>query len=246
MRKVGVLVVMAAVFGAAGAEPLPLEAQHEDLAMTPIYGRGPAQARDPALLELCQAWAQAHHVNLYSYHQRLVGNRVALFASCVRTKDKGLVIVGTVGSEHPVKGQKPVAAFVARIDAAGTLRWSKELRKKTYKSFEGESAVEAPNGDILVATQAYANPAWFGSAWVLRFTAAGKQVWEAILPGRGAPGMGLPDTLRLVADGSVLMEGHVYPDRKALDREQTYEWTGLLDASGKLVRAEVGKPFPKN
>src|SRR5690349_3870263 len=127
---------------AAAAEPLPMDATHEDLGVDPIYGRGPSQPRDQKLLDECQGLARTHHFNLYPYHFRLVGNRVALFASCARTADGGLVLVGTVGSEGGAKGAKPPGALVVRLDKARKVVWKKELRKKTYKSIEGQSAVE--------------------------------------------------------------------------------------------------------
>jgi len=236
------IVVMA---GLAAAEPLPMEATHEDLGVDPVYGRGPSQARDQRLLGECQELARKLKLSLYSYHFRLVGNRVALFASCSPTADAGLVLVGTIGSERPKKGEKPVAALVVRLDAARRVLWKKELRKKTYRSIEGQSAVEAPNGDLLIGTQLYHDPASFSSPWVLRLTAKGKPIWECVFPGRGKPGSPLADTYRLLSDSRVFVEGHIYPTQADLDREATFAWTGVIDTRGKLVDAKIGAENPK-
>lgn len=242
MSALAALALVALSVAGVHAEPLAIDAQHEDLGDTPHLGKGPAEPRDPALLATCEQWARSNGVSLYSYHQRLIGNRVAFLSSCLRTADKGLVIVGTIGDDAPPKGGRKTAAFIARLDAGGKVLWRKELRKKGYATYEGMSAVEAPGGDIVMSAQAYFKPSMAGTAWILRFTAKGKQRWELILKGRGAPGTGLPDTYRLLSDDSILMEGHIYPTRADLEAERTFDWTGVIDARGKLVRAEIGKP----
>jgi hypothetical protein len=61
--------------------------------------------------------------------------------------------------------------------------------------------------------------------------------------GEGGPGTPCPQSLRLLDDGGVLMEGHHYPDAKAWHGETAYVWRGAIDAHGKRVLDELGAPL---
>jgi hypothetical protein len=224
--------------------PLPRDAAGPEIGGDPSL-RGPKQAGDSALLDRCSEYAEAHGIDLYRYHLRLVGNRSSFFAPCSRTADGGVVLVGTVKIGPPPSNASWLVdrGYAARLDADWRVVWERRFARPRFETYEGLSGVQRPDGDLLVAIGGYVNPSRTYVTWLIRLSPAGDVRWEYQTQGEGGPGTPCPQTLRLLDDGGVLLEGHSYPDAKAWRSERAYVWRGIVDARGKRVLDEVGAPL---
>jgi hypothetical protein len=194
----------------------------------------PDGAVDAARQALGERAAAAAGLKLYSHHRKLVGNRDGVFAPMIATADGGVVVIGT--QVTPRRGRPGISlAVAARFDASGAVVWRRDFARAGFAESEGGSAALVDGGVALFVLE-YVNPAWGAVTRVVKLDDAGAVVWD--WRGRGRGGVDTPhaDHLRYTAEGTIAIEGHLYL-RKG---EPARTWTGELDASGVLVRDEVG------
>ncbi len=224
--------------------PLPRDAMGPEIGDDPAH-RGPKDPGDRALHDRCREYAEAHGIELYGYQLRLIGNRASFFAPCSRARDGGVLVVGTV-KQGPVDAARPWLAdvgYAARLDGDWRVVWQLRFSKKRFKTHEGLSGIQAPDGDFLIAIGGYVRPSTTYITWIVRLAPAGILRWEYQTAGEGGPGTPCPQTERLLDDGGVLLEGHSYPDQRAWHDERAYAWRGAIDAHGKRTLDEIGAPF---
>jgi hypothetical protein len=196
-----------------------------------------ARVRRAVRFPAAERYCKRHRISIYHYHRRFLGNRSGFTAPFIRTKDGGLLIVGSRSLNKP--GRYRVGrswATVVKLDSSGRVRWRKTLRRRGFLDYEGASAVETPGGDLIGYVLAYVHPARGSVTWLLKYDARGRRKWQRMLRGKGRAHTPYPQTLQLLKNGDLLMKGHIYLDRSS----RAYHWTGKVNAKGKVTQDRVG------
>lgn len=185
-----------------------------------------------------EAYASANDILLYEYHLKHVGNAEGFFAPVIPTPDSGLLLVGTQSGRGT-----PVAV---RLGPAGQPVWERTLRRPGFKEFEGGSAVQTPDGGFVVFTLAYLDPRFGAAARLTKLGSDGKVRWDWVGQRSGDRSAPHAQTLQLLPQGTFLLKGHVYvgKDPTHVSKGELRGWTGEVDASGRLLRDELGEPDP--
>ncbi|MBL8020128.1 MAG: hypothetical protein JNM27_10730 [Leptospirales bacterium] len=218
--------------GVQQPETPPEEARPNDMPPEPA-GNAPGYKSSP-LYRKASAYCEANKISVYSYHERYTGNTDSIFAPFVRTRDGGMLIVGTLGGDQE--------GIVVKLDAKGTLVWKKLIKKAGRPAIEVASAIEASDGSLYVNSQVYYNPSTMSQIWILKLDSAGKQIWEYTFRGFGNDNNPAARRLQLIPNDGIKLLGHIYPTLADMRNEKSAPWQAELNANGKIVSDVSGKP----
>lgn len=187
---------------------------------------------------LGERYAQATGIKLYSHHRKHLGNHDGVFAPLVATADGGVVVIGTHVTPRP--GRAGISlAVAARIDATGAEVWRRDFAMKGFAESEGGSAALVEGGVVLFVLE-YVNPAWGAVTRLVKLDDAGATQWDWIGRGKGGADTPFADVLQRTATGTIAINGHIYVKKGTPARD----WRGEVDATGTLIRDEIGGPDP--
>ena len=137
--------------------------------------------------------------------QRRFGGQTDMdVVGAVKTKDGGIIMVGTVSGQTPVGDD----VFVMKLSAAGDLVWA-----QTYGGSASDDAVavaETTDDSIIVAATTSSFGAVGRDLWVLKIAVDGSVVWEETL---GTSGDDLAASVAVASDGKVLVGGWSATDK---------------------------------
>jgi hypothetical protein len=184
------------------------------------------------------AWGEAHaytqEIRLYEYHLKHYGNADGIFAPVIATPSSGLLLVGT-------KAGEPI---VIRLGAAGQVLWQRSLRRQGFQEFEGGSAVATSDGGFVIFVLAYVNSKEGAATRLVKLNSDGKVQWDWISRRGDRTKPPFAEVLQQTPRGTFLMTGHVYVladhQKDSAHNRELHVWTGEVDATGKLLRDEIG------
>jgi hypothetical protein len=122
---------------------------------------------------------------------------------------------------------RPTGAEVWRRDSEGLRR----VRRRRAALVDG--------GVVLFVLE-YVHPAWGAVTRLVKLDDAGATQWDWIGRGKGGADTPFADVLQHTATGTIAINGHIYVKKGTPARD----WRGEVDATGALIRDEIGGPDP--
>ncbi|MCE9598586.1 MAG: hypothetical protein K8S54_11510 [Spirochaetia bacterium] len=189
--------------------------------------------KSSALYRKGSAYCEENKIAVYSYQERYTGNTDLIFAPFLKTRDGGMLIVGTLNGDQE--------GIIVKLDASGKLQWKKLIKKAGRPAIEVGSAVETSDGDLYINSGVYYNPSTMSQIWILKLDPTGKQIWEYTFRGYGNDNNPAAHRLQLTRDNGIKFLGHIYPTLADMRNEKSAPWQAELNSSGKIVSDVSGK-----
>ncbi len=173
-------------------------------------------------------------ITVYPYHERFTGNSEGIFAPFLRTRDGGLLAVGTAeGDSH---------AVVTRLDRTGRVVWQKALKREGRPAIEGASAAETADGSFYINTQVYFHPSTMAQIWILKLDSNGNTVWDVGFRGFGNDNNPVADRLQITPENTIRIKGHIYPTMHDMRSEKSHLWAAEIGEDGKVLSDVTDPP----
>ncbi len=186
---------------------------------------------------LARKYAADHHITLYHYHQKQIGNSDGFFAPIVMNQKHEIFLTGT-GSKIPPGGKYSIGKsfpVVIKLSPSGKLLWKAVLTKKGFLDYEGGSLAPTPDGGCVAFILSYVHPARGASTRLVRLKSSGDKAWDYHFRGQGRLNTPFADSLQLLASGATSIQGHIYLTKGSLTR-----WSAEVDSTGKVTSEQPG------